>query len=79
VFVIECYWPGVTEEQVRTALARLQRVGGQAFLSRGCILLKADATAFFLVEATSVAEVRATNELAGIAADRIAEAVEIAP
>ena len=76
MFVIECYWPGVTEDQVRTALARLQGMGGPV-LSRGCLLLTADETAFFLVEAASLDEVRAMNEVARIPADRIAEAIEI--
>jgi hypothetical protein len=58
------------------ALARLQRMGGSV-LSRGCLLLTADETAFFLVEATSLDEVRAMNADARIPADRIAEAVEI--
>jgi hypothetical protein len=44
---------------------------------RGCLLLTADETAFFLVEATSLDEVRAMNADARIPADRIAEAVEI--
>jgi len=76
VFVIECYWPGVTEDQLRTALARLEGMGGPV-LSRGCLLLTADETAFFLVEASSIDDVRVATEVVRIPADRIAEAIEI--
>ena len=52
-FVVECYWPGITEEQVRHALALVGRArngsgAGEPVSRLGCILVPSDGMAVFL-------------------------------
>lgn len=83
-FIVERYWPGVTEEQLTQALIGSQQVIAQ--MNRAGIpvrhlrsaLLPSEEVVFSLYEGPSVESVREANDRAGIHFDRIVEAIEIA-
>jgi len=80
IFVVECYWPGMIEEDVRNTLDRVIHLGGEASPGRslrslGCILVPSDGMALFLFHAPSEDAVRRAGRLAEIPFDRIAESV----
>jgi hypothetical protein len=57
-FMVECYWPGITEEHVKQALTLLSEAerrpsAGEAVTSLGCILVLSDGMAIFLFEAAA--------------------------
>ena len=79
-FVVECYWPGMIEEDARTILDRVIQLGGEASPGRsvwslGCVLMPADGMALFLLKAPSEDIVRRTGQLAEVPFDRIVESV----
>jgi hypothetical protein len=81
-FVVECYWPGLSEEQARDILARIGRVAGEASPREkawplGCILVPSDGMALYFLAAPSEAIVRRIGSLAEAPFDRIVEAVHI--
>jgi hypothetical protein len=81
-FVVECYWPGITEEQVREALSRVAPPpvsGGPAneVKSVGCILIPSDGMALFLFRGGSDDLVRDWSENAEVPFDRIVESIHI--
>lgn len=82
-YVVECYWPGIAEDQVRDALARFARVPqgtalhGDFARCIGCILVPSDGLALFLFEGLSAAIVQSRSTWAEIPFDRIVEAVQI--
>jgi hypothetical protein len=78
IFVVECYWPGMIEDDVRDTLDRVSRIGGVASPERtpqslGCILVPSDGTALFLFKASSEDAVRRVGRLAEVPFDRIVE------
>jgi hypothetical protein len=81
--VVECYWPGIDEGQVRDALSRVTRAhlgtGGGTVRSLGCILVPSDGLALFLFEGPSAALVHERSGWAQVPFDRIVEAVRIEP
>jgi len=79
-FVVECYWPGMMEEEVWDIMDRLLRVGpeaspAQAVRSLGCILVPSGGMALFLFSAPNEDVVRRIGGLAEVPFDRIAESV----
>jgi hypothetical protein len=81
-FVVECYWPGVIEQEARAILDRVVRLGGQALPGQtvrwlGCILLPSDGMALFLFNAPSEAVVRHIGGQTEVPFDRIIESVHI--
>jgi hypothetical protein len=81
-FVVECYWPEITEEQVREALSRVAPLpisGGPAdeVESAGCILIPSDGMALFLFRGVSEDLVRIRSENAEVPFDRIVESIQI--
>jgi hypothetical protein len=81
-FVVECYWPDMTEEHVEDALERLARSGGEGpdrdpVRSLGCILVPSDGMALFLFRGPSSAMVRDHSEKAEVPFDRIVESIQI--
>lgn len=78
IFVVECYWPGMNEDDVSDTLHRVNRlVGirspGRAPRSLGCILVPSEGMALFLFEASSEDAVRRVGRLAEVPFDRIVE------
>jgi hypothetical protein len=79
-FLVECYWPGVTEQQLgrsvsqaRTAAERLRQHGRDVRLVSS-ILIPADETVFWLFDGDE-ADVRAATEQAGFGVERILPSV----
>ena len=81
-FVVECYWPGITEEQVRHAPALIGRVSTEEESPEpagrlGCILVPADGMAIFLFRAPSALRLAETAQQAGLPFDRIVESIHV--
>ncbi len=71
--MVECYWPGITEDQVREVLERSGLSScppGQAKVQLlGSLLVPSDGMVIFLFEATSAAAVREAAKLADVPFD----------
>jgi hypothetical protein len=81
-FVVECYWPEITEEQVKEALSRVAPlpVSGRPadeVESAGCILIPSDGMALFLFRGASEDLVRERSENAEVPFDRIVESIHV--
>jgi hypothetical protein len=82
-FVVECYWPGIDESQVRDILTRVTHprpgtaASRRAVHSLGCILVPSDGLALFLFEGPSATLVDEESAWAQVPFDRIVEAVRI--
>jgi hypothetical protein len=81
-FLVECYWPRISEAEARVSLDRIVRLGrspspGRAVGSFGCILVPADGMALFLLSAPSDTVVRRIGTLIEVPFDRILESVHI--
>jgi hypothetical protein len=79
-FVVECYWPGMLEEDARNILDRVIQLGGRASPGRsvgslGCVLVPGDGMALFLLTAPSEDVVRRAGRQAEVPFDRIVESV----
>jgi hypothetical protein len=81
-FVVECYWPDITEERVREILSRVARswVSGdpvESVRSLGCILMPSDGMVLFLFRGPSEDLVRERSARAEVPFDRIVESIQI--
>jgi hypothetical protein len=81
-YLVECYWPGVSEEKlaaatqrVRTAASELRRHGRELRFV-GSILVPADETVFCLFDGLE-ADVRTASEQAGVPFERVLESLLI--
>ena len=83
-FLVERYWPGVTEAAFTAAARRVDegveamRRDGEAIRIRSSTLVPVDEAAYWVVEATSVDVVEAVYARAGLPVERIVVAVEAA-
>ena len=80
LFLAECYWPGVTEQDVRAAVDRIDRADvdhGRQLRGLSCLLMLEDGVVFFLYEAGSPDDVRTVHRSVGVEPDRIVAAIEI--
>jgi hypothetical protein len=81
-FLVECYWPGVTEKQIGALAARAQAAASERRAHRGrvdfvqSIVIPADETVFWLFEGREV-DVRAVAGEAGLTFERILESLTI--
>ena len=75
IYAAKCYWPGVTEQELRRAVARAvaettaSRADVAVYL--GSILFQHDELVLCLFDAASRAVVRRTAERAGIPCERV--------
>ena len=76
LFTVKCFWPGVTEEELRAAAAR---VGADDAMFRGAYLLSGDDLVLALFEGKSAFAVKRAGERAGMPCERVIETVWIAP
>jgi hypothetical protein len=81
-FVVECYWPDISEHQAEAALADIGLAQGTADTPNrvcplGCILVPADGMALFLVSSKSAETVREAGESIQLPFDRIVESISI--
>jgi hypothetical protein len=79
-YFVECYWPGATESRVARAAERVMRVpeSGDAARCLDLILIPDDEIVFGLFAGSSVEEVRASAEHAGLPAERVVRCVRVA-
>jgi hypothetical protein len=84
-FMAECFWPGVTEQQLMAAGARARQAAGaissDGVIARytGSILVPGDEIAFCLFEATSIDAASDLNRRAAIPFERLLEIVHLGP
>jgi hypothetical protein len=69
LYTAKCFWPGVTEDEVRQAAARM----GAAF--RGALFLPSDELVLCVIESPSPASVKQASEQAGFPCERVIESV----
>lgn len=74
-FIVERYWPGVTELDVRTVVHALHVAGHGDVTYLGCILVPGDEVVMFRFEAPSAGQVEATGIQAGLRCDRVIPAI----
>src|SRR5712692_9550742 len=80
-FIVECFWPGVRDEEVdqgarrirRAAAGRPSKAGAVEFT--GSVLLPVDEVVFFMFEGGSADAVREVCERADIPFERVVESV----
>ena len=73
LYTVKCFWPGVTEDELRAAAARTDAT------FRGAYLLQGDDLVLALFEGESALAVKRAGERAGMPCERVIEAVWIAP
>lgn len=81
LYTAKCYWPGVTEEDLRNAVdrARRQNDSREGPVFRGLLYLRGDDTALSLFEADSPASVKQASESLGMPCERVIATVWVAP
>ena len=82
-YVVECYWPAISQHQAKAALAGIARSQeGVSPTDRvsplGCILVPPDGLALFLVASPSAELIRDVGERIQLPFDRIVESISIA-
>jgi hypothetical protein len=76
--MVECYWPGVTEDQLTAAMQHAQaaaiesRNAGADVAFVGSILMPGDETVFLIFQGTED-DIRATAQRSGIVFERVVE------
>jgi hypothetical protein len=83
-YVVECYWPVISQHQARAALAGIARSQeGVSPTDRvwplGCILVPSDGLALFLIAGPSADVIRDVGQRIQLPFDRIVESISIAP
>ena len=84
-FLVEHYWPGVTAAQFRAAAERVRRsaeqlaAGGSDIVFLHSTLVPEDESAFCVFSAASAELVADAYRRAGVALERILDALEIEP
>jgi hypothetical protein len=81
LYTAKCYWPGVSEDKLRAAVARAGSETGErpqaAF--RGALYLPGDELVLCLFDSSSSAAVKRASERAGMPCERVIETVWVAP
>jgi hypothetical protein len=81
LYTAKCFWPGVTEDELRTAASRAETGGAThadtAF--RGALYLPHDSVVLCLFESPSRGSVKHASEDAGMPCERVIESVWVAP
>jgi hypothetical protein len=80
-YVVECYWPEITEELVRATLGRIRsaarRHPTEGAQPLGCILVPSDGMVLFLFRAPNEGWVKDQSTLSEVPFDRIVESIQI--
>jgi hypothetical protein len=81
LFTAKCFWPGLTEDELRLAVARAQDETGEQpqAVFQGALYLPGDELALCLFDSPSRAGVKRASELAGMPCERVIESVWVAP
>jgi hypothetical protein len=76
-FIVERYWPDVTEVDVRAVAAALHHTVLIGVTYLGCILMPGDEVVMFRFEGPDASWVEAAGAVAGLRCDRVLPAVFI--
>lgn len=80
LYTAKCFWPGVTEEDLRRAAARAGSETGERLTAfRGALYLPGDELVLCLFESSSRAGVKRASERAGMPCERVIETVWVEP
>src|ERR1043166_4925718 len=82
-YVVECYWPDISEHQAKAALAGIGRVrdsfgNPDGVWPLGCTLVPSDGLALFLIAGPSADVIRDVGEQIQLPFDRIVKSISIA-
>jgi hypothetical protein len=81
LYTAKCFWPGVTEDELRTAAARAGGGTGKQRPQarfRGALYLPGDELVLCLFESASRASVKRASERAGMPCERVIDTVWVA-
>ncbi len=73
-YLVERYWPGVSDDNVREACLRVTATDGPTTTFLGVVVVPGDETVFFQFLAVSGAAVRAACASVGVRCDRLVAA-----
>jgi hypothetical protein len=81
LFTAKCFWPGVTEDELRLAAARAGGETGEQphTVFRGALYLPVEQLVLCLFESSSRASVKSASERAGMPCERVIETVWVEP
>jgi hypothetical protein len=81
LYAAKCFWPGVTEDDLRHAAARARENAdpGARAVFRGVLYLPGDELALCLFDAESRASAKRASEQAGMPCERVIESVWLDP
>ena len=80
LYTAKCFWPGVTEEDLRRAATRAGSETGERLTAfRGGLYLPGDELVLCLFESSSRAGVKRASERAGMPCERVIETVWVEP
>jgi hypothetical protein len=80
LYTAKCFWPGVTEEDLRRAAARAgSETGEQQTVFRGALYFPGDELVLCLFDSSSRVGVKRASEWAGMPCERVIETVWVDP
>jgi hypothetical protein len=81
LYTAKCFWPGVTEDELRLAAARAGSKTEERPRAtfRGALYLPGDELVLCLFDSSSPAAVKGASEHAGMPCERVIETVWVAP
>jgi hypothetical protein len=81
LYTAKCFWPGVTEDELRLAVTRAGSDTGERPQAavRGALYLPGEELVLCLFDASSRASVKRASERAGMPCERVIETVWVAP
>ena len=81
LYTAKCFWPGVTEDELRLAAACAANEPGKPHEAafRGALYLPADELVLCLFESSSRSDVKRASERAGMPCERVIETVWVDP
>jgi len=81
LYTAKCFWPGVTEDELRLAAARArsENAARRYATFRGALYLPGDELVLCLFDSSSHASVKGASERAGMPCERVIDTVWVAP
>jgi len=81
LYTAKCFWPGVTEDELRCAATRAGSQTGKRLKAtfRGALYFPGDELVLCLFDSSSHACVKRASERAGIPCERVIDTVWVAP
>jgi hypothetical protein len=80
LYTAKCFWPGVTEDELRRAAVRAEGETGEGHTAfRGALYLPGDELVLCLFESSSRADVKRASERAGMPCERVIETLWVDP